>query len=1265
MAGAFSMLAETAEEFIQLECARRRNQASLKRRPSLPSQFHVSGHKSRLKEKLAQARRHAFLLRSDNKAALVGIIDTVRELANYGEEGGSKSSSQRNNGPSPLERDRFMSWAADVEKLLIEFEPSENHANDPLLRTLEYLQFLQDGHVCLAEVAMDARALLERWDRSGVFDSESSSEDDEYDDGNDSFLGGSIGFLTLSTAKDNTRHIEKSYAYQSIRQRAAASIIKRNVLTWVRSKASFCDRVAEIEIFGRTTEALLKELSLTSAGLIGAGGNGSTDIFALATGRCDPKSRYNGTIAFKDLLQFSKHLALFPVDQALRTVEDVTRRRYLFDARCAMKIQAVWRQVRETVRARRLRRAMEELHLQREQEAQAKREAAKQAKKRKASEAGKRKVTKALKRSSTTRSSVIASALPSLLSTTDEGLKEPLKELSPPENREATGDTNEKRKPLSRPVPPIDVSNRTRGDIFSIDDRSKPLTSTPRSRQRASRVPASNNNDSDDDTTDVEAAWRSFMDTVATDMAVQEATGETEVNAATEERFPSSPMPPATLPAMDDTWESWSDDETDLGNKEKQENDAGDSPTAAKPGTPLVSTAPTPQMKVVVSANKSNLSDPVARHASHREPSTPRRHQTRAPTTSSSSAIRPPSSLPFDATLQNHTGPYTGAGQLSMMAPFIDADRSKKTQPVVVPQRKHLYELDFTSAQRNDASIVHIATALTGATEPQVQAQLPRPKTREIFAVAPGSAVDTPRASSRRTTVAKLRSITGEHEQYTRIRELIDSENRDSKDQQDTSARAGNNTSTGYFIYGAQDVNIRREVVQRKETMVYSPLTGPPEEEPPNSTALGVKEMKSWHRSTIAAIPQALAAPHPPTDRFHPRHKRRLKGPQRKTISTEIMDQTMAVEPPTSITRKRVEKNNELPLLLRRSRAAARRREAARLDVLPDDDEGDHLDTPAPDANKQMWKRGGDLPELALAQIRDRVGYKQRSSTQKRMSIIAGRAPPFGGGQSEDNNSVAASLFDHQPETIFPVDEEELGEEDEEDPTSDDEEDATSEDEVDYNPEETHNDEDNPEVDGDVDHQNSSSDANGLQRHNSMKSDELNDEFRRLHLASLERELTRRRSLLSHLQSKEDAVVSGIRRQSKDGSPQSRKRSWRRRSQVATGGETSEVTGLNEVEATTVATRRSSDEDLDVAKFRRRLLRIKTREAIADPFEMLSDDDDEGGDEERVVGEEIVGMTQQERDAAFQKLLTQYLGLLQCAPAEVARRLQVNDSCRL
>ncbi|KAG1713020.1 hypothetical protein DVH05_000749 [Phytophthora capsici] len=609
---------------------------------------------------------------------------------------------------------------------------------------------------------MDARALLERWDRSGIFDSESSSEDDD-----DDFTHQNNGKVPLDPAKENLRHLQQSYAYQSVRQRAAASVIKRNVLTWVRSKASFCERVAEIEIFGRTTEALLKELSL------GSNSNGATDIFALATGRCDPKSRYSGSIAFKDLLQFSKHMALFPVDQALRTVEDVSRRRYLFDSRCAMKIQAVWFKVRDAVRARRLRRAKEELRLKREQEAQAKRESSKEAKRRKASEAGKRKGTKVFKRTSTPRSSVISSVISKLA--TAEGLSgeefkdsprvNTAKEPTPPES---SPDHNEKRK--IRPVPPpIDTSHRR---ISTRDDRNKPPTSTPRSRQRASRAVVVANNDSDDDTTDVEAAWKSFMDTITADMPVEETQNELEGTTAPEEEPSREPIPPVALPPMEDNWESWSDDEMGIGNNENvNAEDNSECPlTAVKPTTPVPNT-PTPRIKVVVSVKKNDSSETAVHRSVRRGPMSPRTNQTRP--LPNPGAIRPPSSLPFDATLQNHTGPYTGAGQLSLMAPFIDADRSKKSQPNVVAERKHLYEIDFTGAEKLDASFVHVARALGYSGELDLQPEQPapdKPHTPDRLIVNPA---DIPRTSSRRTTIARLRSITGNTEQNERVRDLL------------------------------------------------------------------------------------------------------------------------------------------------------------------------------------------------------------------------------------------------------------------------------------------------------------------------------------------------------------------------------------------------------------------------------------------------------------------------------------------------------------
>ncbi|KAG6574749.1 tigger transposable element-derived protein 6-like [Phytophthora cinnamomi] len=318
-----------------------------------------------------------------------------------------------------------------------------------------------------------------------------------------------------------------------------------------------------------------------------------------------------------------------------------------------------------------------------------------------------------------------------------------------------------------------------------------------------------------------------------------------------------------------------------------------------------------------------------------------------------------------------------------------------------------------------------------------------------------------------------------------------------------------------------------------------------------------------------------------------------------------------------------------------------------------------------------MWKRGGELPELALAQIRDRVGYKSRPFHQRRMSIIAGRAPP-----PADLRSTA--VLTERPDTFFTVeegDEEEKEEEEEEEGKDNDDaasqhSDNPKDDEQDEQPETGEADDDNAPANSPNSGDNSSSSNSN---NNNNKSQELNDEFRRLHLASRERELTRRRSLLAQLQSEEDAAIAAVddsRRRSKDPSPlEQQTRMWRRNSRVtrsakAVGDVDVDVSDANPTHET-AAHYGPSDEVSDSTSARRRRLRVKTRVATADPSALNSSDDesdrdidaDEGGDPADVTLR--VGMTQQERDAAFQKLLSQYLGLLQCAPAEVARRLQV------
>ncbi|KAF1317740.1 hypothetical protein FI667_g14516, partial [Globisporangium splendens] len=329
---------------------------SVRRRASFLEQYSVREPTSRLRERQAQARHHEFLSCRDNRAAIDAMIDRVRELAEIYSMGRSGAKDTL----SPMEKTKLLTWASDVKKILREFEPNESHNRDPIVCMLTKLQFLQDGHVCLAEVAVDARALLERWERDGIFDtSESSEEEGEGGGGsNDRVQRKSIG------TREEQRQLQHSHAYETMRQRAAGNVINRNVVLWARAQPAFRNRVEELQYFGRTTQALIKELASTAN--MRRPTLPSTDIFDLV------KVKRNGTyahsIGFSDLIQFSKHMALLPVDQAIRTVEDLDMKRYLFLTRCALKLQTIWRKIRREFRGRRIMKVVEAARIQHEQE---------------------------------------------------------------------------------------------------------------------------------------------------------------------------------------------------------------------------------------------------------------------------------------------------------------------------------------------------------------------------------------------------------------------------------------------------------------------------------------------------------------------------------------------------------------------------------------------------------------------------------------------------------------------------------------------------------------------------------------------------------------------------------------------------------------------------------------------------------------------------------------------------------------------------------
>ncbi|TYZ59754.1 hypothetical protein PybrP1_009829 [[Pythium] brassicae (nom. inval.)] len=366
-----------------------------------------------------------------------------------------------------MEKEKLLAWTESVDRLLNDFKPSDNHSSDPIVRMLEKLQFLQDGHVCLAEVAVDARALLEKWDQDGIFDASGSSDDEgaakdvEEEDGDDS------GVRLDSSSRSGARQRDKaplqhSYAYDTVRHRAAANMIKRSVLRWARAQESFRDRVDEIQLFGKTTSSLMQELTST-ASVRRPTVSTPSDIFALV--KVKQSGAYAHSIEFSDLMQFSRHVGLFSVDQAIRTVEELEMKRYLFMARCALKMQTLWRKARKVFQARRMRRLVEELREQREQERKQEKERL-----------------------------LLAAANTDALDISEGRQKSA---LSSSKKSRAVSESSSRMKPSS-----------TGGGADS------PLEKT---RTRQNKVEARSRFDDDDgNTTDVETAWQAFLDSAQT-----------------------------------------------------------------------------------------------------------------------------------------------------------------------------------------------------------------------------------------------------------------------------------------------------------------------------------------------------------------------------------------------------------------------------------------------------------------------------------------------------------------------------------------------------------------------------------------------------------------------------------------------------------------------------------------------------------------------------------------------------------------------------
>lgn len=733
------------EEYIKLECARRRNQASIRRRLSLLEQYNVRVPTSRLKERQAQTRHHEFLMRKDNKASVDVIIDRVRELAELNSAARSSSSASL----SSMEKARLLAWADDVEKVLYEFEPSENHNLDPIVRMLEKLQFLQDGHVYLAEVAVDARMLLEKWERDEIFDTSERGEEDENEVNDDEDGGAASGssaeresddqFEQRSVTWQRDRYqgsqLQHSYAYETIRQRAAANMVKRNVLRWVRSQESFHDRIEELQLFGKTTNSLMKELTST-ANMRRQTVELPSDIFNLVKVKRD--GMYAHSIGFMDLMQFSKYVALFPVDQAIRTVEELEMKRFLLKNRCALKLQTIWRKACKEFQARRMRKLVEELRQQREKQEQEERDRLALLSKSSTPEMSDKR--KSMFSSSKKTRAVSVSTPPSTGGSSRNASRGDDASLS--ESQPSTLQSARQRASVSGAKRKESKSHTSSGGEFQERKSRLGKVKNMHARER-SRF----DEDGDGDTKDVEKAWQSFLD----------STVDLESDAIPVTELASYPMPgtgneqqtdgvdistEVMMPPSFDDWKNWSDgdesgalretdDEADLKTEEKIVRQLSLAASTALPVTPASETAAEDQSDLYYSRHLRN----EINQAQDQQQSEARQSVARVATSPLAPLDEPPLQWSYGFQIDDDPDRFrvkkTRVGKLGVMVPFAEQEtqcnqseasgggfkETKRAKPPRAAEKKHLYEMDYGSVARSNLALLQLADPLMEAND--------------------------------------------------------------------------------------------------------------------------------------------------------------------------------------------------------------------------------------------------------------------------------------------------------------------------------------------------------------------------------------------------------------------------------------------------------------------------------------------------------------------------------------------------------------------
>ncbi|CAK4100232.1 unnamed protein product [Aphanomyces euteiches] len=254
-----------------------------------------------------QMKRHGFLL--EHKRAIDAILARVGQLM---------AETPFSTDFSADDKECVLNWMDEVDLIFHAFVPGNGDARrDPLGRMIDKLTWLNhSSYVCLTQVGIEAKALVLQWEHDGAFDDVVSGQHISFDD-------------MEANATDFARRVERR-----VRRRAAARLIRRNVQRFLLD-GQLGRRVEEFRVFGNT---FYKHIDTPKLRLQ------STRLVMLDAAQEMPKGRNHHAhgITLDELKHLAWHVSTFKVDDAIRQVEIATRKRHLFEHRCALKVQAAW-----------------------------------------------------------------------------------------------------------------------------------------------------------------------------------------------------------------------------------------------------------------------------------------------------------------------------------------------------------------------------------------------------------------------------------------------------------------------------------------------------------------------------------------------------------------------------------------------------------------------------------------------------------------------------------------------------------------------------------------------------------------------------------------------------------------------------------------------------------------------------------------------------------------------------------------------------------